>query len=276
MFTTESNFNEGRKRAFTSLSETIDHCIGKVISENEFRDEWQKRLKINNQIISDGWYNPPPYGMAVLAGAIDYPSRISFESLRIEKYWTSDRIIDWTSDLFYAYCSPVHIPSGLPGDIAITLYFGKNEQVLGHFRNSHKAVKEVLNLVQEKNTSQDIFLASQSIFNNYGLKNCVVSYTDQVPLDLGHTFPQILVDTHNNKNFLTNEEKGKIRTSRQFINAKTSWHFSNELQFTIEPQLISMVDKNLPQVTYHYLIQSKNGFSICNDVDILLERFNLI
>lgn len=268
-------FNEGRNRAFMSLSETIDHCIGKVVSENEFRDEWQKRLLVDGVIISDGWYCPPPYGMAVLSGTIEYPSRVSFESLRMEKYWSSDRIINWSSDLFFAYCSPVHIPSGFPGDLAVTLYFGDDREVLNHFRNSYKAVRDVLESIENYKNSKDLFFASQNIFQNYGLKNCVVSYTDQVALDLGHTFPKISVSTENGKRFLSDNEKDQIRLLRQFINEKDIWSLSEPIQFTIEPQLISTINKYLPQITYHYLVQYRDGFHICNDVDVLLEKFAL-
>jgi hypothetical protein len=92
---------------------------------------------------------------------------------------------------------------------------------------------------------------------------------------LGHTFPKISVSTENGKRFLSDNEKDQIRLLRQFINEKDIWSLSEPIQFTIEPQLISTINKYLPQITYHYLVQYRDGFHICNDVDVLLEKFAL-
>src|SRR5258708_22315776 len=124
MNTVEPVFNEGRQKAFAALMETLGEHQGKPnVTERDFQDSWKQRRQSKGSITADGWYAPPPKGMAVLSGEIAFPSRVSFESLRKEKYWPSDRVINWKSDLLYVYCSPVQIPSGFPGDFSVTLYF---------------------------------------------------------------------------------------------------------------------------------------------------------
>lgn len=270
------DFNYSRKSAFESLSKTLDHLIGKPdITEKIFHNIWQEELSKDDQVIADGWYTPPPKGMAVLAGSIEYPSRVSFESLRSEEFWPNDRVINWESDLFYAYCSPIDLRTGIPGDIAITLYFGKSQRIREHFRNTYNATQKVLSLLDNVETSSDLFQLSQTVFQNYNLQNCVVSITDRVPLDLGHTLPQMETDDLAQNNLLTDLQKESIRRSRQFINAESSWPFIKGMQFTIEPQLVSTLDKELPQVAYHYAVQFTGTFKICNDVDTLLKRYDL-
>ena len=49
------------------------------------------------------------------------------------------------------------------------------------------------------------------------------------------------------------------------------------MQFTIEPQLISIENHDLPQISQHYLIKkTKDNFIICNDIDLLLKKYQLI
>ena len=61
-----------------------------------------------------------------------------------------------------------------------------------------------------------------------------------------------------------------------FINKNSKWNFTKELQFTIEPQLISTENPELPQISQHYLVKrSKNEFIICQDIDYLLRKFTI-
>jgi len=49
------------------------------------------------------------------------------------------------------------------------------------------------------------------------------------------------------------------------------------MQFTIEPQLVSMEDSRLPQISQHYLVKKEDGkFIISDDVKKILENYKLI
>jgi len=269
-----TELNRARNIAFKTLQATISENKNlNTVSEIDFQKKWLHRMRETKDIIADGWYCPPPMGMAVLTGDIDYPSRTSFDSLRSEINWPSDDLINWEKNLLYVYCSPVDIKTGLPGDIAVTLYFGDNILVKEHFRNTYKATQEVIKTLDIIRNSRELFMLSQEIFAQYGLKNCVISKTDQTPLDLGHTLPRL-------KKFigqdLLEEQKVEISKSRRFINGESSWNFQDGMQFTIEPQLISLSDNDMPQVSYHYIVEKRNNnFILCNDVDILIDEYQL-
>lgn len=258
-------FNNCRQKAFLSFEKTLDSLYGKDnITEIEFQKEWLKNLEQEENVIADGWYNPPPYGMAVLFG-----DRVSFDSLRNEDNWPKDIIIDWKKDLMYAYCSPVDKQTGIIGDMSITLYFGKDKRILNHMNNCHKAVKEIFDNLNNIKDSYSLFDLSERIFEKHKLKNCVVSKTDNTPLDLGHTFPR----WENVKDKLEDEDIKMISKSRKFINKNTNWEIKENMQFTIEPQLISTEDTSLPQISQHYLIQkNSDDYIICNDIDEIIQK----
>lgn len=264
-------FNMARQKAFNSLCITLEKLYDKQsISEKDFKNEWYNNLTKENNIIADGWYNPPPNGMAILFG-----NRVSFDSLRNERNWASDTIINWKEDLLYAYCSPVDKVSGIIGDISITLYFGKDKEIIKHIKNCYNAILKVFDLLDKVKDSRELFIASEKIFTNHKLKNCIVSKTDNTPLDLGHTFPKL--ENLQAKESLTEIEKQKISKARKFINAYSNWEFEEGMQFTIEPQLISTMNEKLPQISQHYLVKKENGkFIICKDIDEILEKYKLI
>ncbi|MCI8961765.1 MAG: hypothetical protein HFJ18_02445 [Clostridia bacterium] len=264
-------FNIARKKAFNTLNNTLVYLYGKNnISEKEFKDIWQNNLNKETDIIADGWYNPPPKGMSILFG-----DRASFDSLRNRHNWASDTIINWNSDLLYAYCSPIDKLSGIIGDIAITLYFGNNIDIINHIKNCHDAVLEIFNKLNTIESSKSLFELSQQVFLKHKLKNCIISKTDNTPLDLGHTFPRLNNLTVKNK--LTEDQNQEISRARKFINENTDWNFTEGMQFTIEPQLISIENHDLPQISQHYLIKkTKDNFIICNDIDLLLKKYQLI
>lgn len=268
----ENNFNIGRKIAFETLEVTLKELENKPnISEKDFFHKWQEEMSQNDNMIAEGWYTPPPKGMSVLSGN---EQRISFDSLRNEKNWVSDKRIDWNNDLLYVYASPVYIPTGMIGDIAVTLYFGKDEKIIKHFKNTNKAIKEIWNQLSKVRNSQELFKISQEIFYQHRLKNCIISSTDNTPLDLGHTFTKI--DAKKENKILTREEINQLSKDRKFINETTSWKFTKGLQFTIEPQLVSIDNPNLPQISYHYLIKKEEDFMICDDIDSLLRTRKLM
>lgn len=264
-------FNIARQKAFTSFYNTLDKLYGrKDITEKEFKSKWQENLEKETNILADGWYNPPPNGMAVLFG-----DRVSFDTLRDNKNWASEKTINWKEDLIYVYCSPIDKKSGIIGDMSLTLYFGENIEIKKHIKNCYKAVQEVFCELDKVQNSQELFVFSEKIFEKYQLKNCIISKTDNTPLDLGHTFPKLI--NIENRNKLTQEEKQDISKARKFINYNNSWNFIEGIQFTIEPQLISIENSKLPQISQHFLIKkTKDKFIISNDVEQALIKYNNI
>jgi hypothetical protein len=263
--------NQVRSLAAATFADTVRRFHGQDgISERLIARSWCEALGAYEAASVNGWYDPPPQGIAVLSGL----SRISFETLRDGASWPGEQVIDWAAGALYGYCSPVNTSDGMPGDFAITLYFGTDPRIRAHFRAAYRATKEVLAMAREESSSRALFLRSDEIFHAAGLRNCVVSYTDTTPLDLGHTFPVPSKPRLNGVRRLDAGARDAIRRSRKFLNDDSDWDLRANGQFTIEPQLINTTDPTLPQVTFHYVIDPETG-SVLDEPDMILAEFGL-
>ncbi len=269
-------FNLTRLNAIQSFTEILEEFFGKEdITEKQFCNTWMDRLSENPTIIADGWYQPPPRGATVLTATSQDPGRISFSTLREKIYQPSEKSINWKEGLLFVYCSPISIQEKIPGDFALTLYFGKDQRLRKHFLESHRAVQELLLDIHSSDSPNSIFSKSQAIFEKYELQNSVISITDSTPLDLGHTFPSLTAGKLE-KN-LTEEQCNQIRNGRCFLNGHSEWDMREGLQFTIEPQLRNRSDHFLPQVTFHYLLRkSQEKIEIQTDIDKILQKYGLL
>ena len=263
-------FNSARQKATSALQETLKEFYGKEeISERIFAQRWLERLSEKKDVYAKGWYSPPPYGTAVLSG-----DRLNFDSLRNEKFWPSERIIDWRDGFLYAYCSPVDKISGYMGDMSVTLYFGKDEKIKEHFRNCRAAAEDIFDHLEDSEGPGELFRYSQEVFRSRGLLSNVISRTDSLPSNLGHTFAHL--EEIADKAELTKEEIDHLSSSRHFLNQGADFVFEEGLQFTVEPQLLSLNDASFPKVTHHFVVKKReDGFIVCNDIDELLEEFEL-
>ena len=264
-------FNHARENAVRSLEQTLNEMYGiDEVSEIEFASRWLELMSEDKEVFARGWYSPPPFGLAVLSG-----ERLNFDSLRNKEFWPTETAIDWKDGLLYAYCSPVNKESGLIGDMSVTLYFGDDEKIREHFRNCRAAVQDIFEQLEKVKDPNELYELSLEIFKNRGLHSNVISRTDDQPSNLGHTFTR-LSDTEA-KDKLTSEDIEQLSSSRKFLNGKAEWNFEEDMQFTIEPQLLSVSDPSLPKVTHHFVVRKTvGGFAVCNDIDALLNRFGLI
>ncbi|MBU2632481.1 hypothetical protein KKG52_02085 [Patescibacteria group bacterium] len=59
-----------RKIAASALLKVLEEVLSskKPISEFEFGKKWLKELRKNKDIFPNGWYDPPPSGMAIIFG----------------------------------------------------------------------------------------------------------------------------------------------------------------------------------------------------------------
>jgi hypothetical protein len=271
--------NYGRAVAYRSFCDVLNDLQGsEEVSEIVFRDEWLARLNRDERLYRAGWYAPPPNGIAVLFAPRNMPSRISFRTLRDEASWPTAETLDWTEGLLFAYCSPVDIETGLMGDFAITLYLGQDERLLRHFKQCHQATKEVLELCSAETTAQELFVSSQRIFNAQGLENSVVSKTDSTPLDLGHSLVRLQGSSEPDRKSrtLSQAAANELSIGRQFISADHNWTLGSIPQFTVEPQLRSISDASLPQITFHYVVAPGERGSLLAECDDLFSQYGLV
>jgi hypothetical protein len=263
-------FNRERQKAYRALEETVDSLYGREeVTESGFRDAWLRRISGEGNPPAGGWYCPPPFGMAVLTG-----SRLSFDSLRNPEFWPGNDAVDWKEGSLYAYASPVDPVSGWMGDLSVTLCFDGKGKLAGHIRNCHEAVMELFGRMEDAATAAELFRISEEVFASRGLRSNVISRTDAMPTNLGHTFERL--DGGLKGTAPDAAERAELSGKRRFLNAAAGWRFEAGLQFTVEPQLVSAEDGSLPKVSQHYLIRAEeDGFTVCNDLDALLSRFGL-
>lgn len=274
---TDTCHNPGRRLAFDSFEATLGELYGRRgVTEVTFRDAWLDRLRATEQLTSNGWYEPPPLGMAVLFGHDEDPRRVSFKSLRLPEYAPGATEMVWNQGMMYAYCSPLDRTTGLACDFGVTLYFGRRPDVREHFKRAFSATAAILQEVGPHTRSAALLHRSQDIFREAGLLNTIASVTDSVPLDLGHSMPLLSPEELVNTRVLTGSQQQRLRDARRFISTSADWALSEEHQVTIEPQLVSAHRADLPQVSFHYVVAATTVSPVVlRECDELLRRLDL-
>lgn len=246
------------------------------MTELTFRDSWLSRLHSAEELTLNGWYEPPPLGMAVLFADERDVHRISYESLRLPEFAPSPRVMKWAHGMMYAYCSPVHRPTGMAGDFGVTLYFGSNLAIRDHFRRAYAATAALLGEINSTTRSTALLHRSELLFKEYGLKNTIASITDSVPLDLGHSIPIIAADTLRTSRQLSKRDQQLLGEKRRFVSTSVDWALAEEDQVTIEPQLVNPARRTLPQVSFHYIVAARSSpVTLLQECDGLLREFGL-
>lgn len=274
--TDASQSNTGRKLIFEALRATLDELFGREgVTEVLFRESWLDKLRERTNLSLNGWYSPPPKGVSVLFGTDGSPERLTFRSLRQPKFWPNKSAMDWSRGLLYAYCSLVDVQTGLPGDFGLTLYFGNDPAIRAHFTNSYEATRTVLSFIQLDSTSFRVFCDAERVFKEAGLRNSVVSVTDAVQLDLGHSLPVVPPATFGGRRVLTKSLCDSISKARRFINGASDWPLRSTGQVTIEPQLVCLSNPLLPQLSFHYVVSFGNSLRVFDECDQLFRVFGL-
>ena len=171
--------------AFKSLLET-----NTLISEILLRDQWLNQLRRNHLIYPEGWYLPPPYGIGILFGTEINYQRMNYQSLRPENSWPKDSIfLDKNRGIIYVFFSPVDKLTNMIGDWGMTIYFGKNPDIIEHLKFCLQLNYQVLEHVQVGMTLSELANFSNKLFLKQGLYNQVTSVTDTTGVNIGHTVP---------------------------------------------------------------------------------------
>jgi hypothetical protein len=269
--------NVGRHLAAQTFAATLAEHYGRPgVTELAFRDSWLARLGEVDALTANGWYEPPPFGVAVLFASDDDPRRMCFESLRLPEFAPRPTRMSWDSGLLFAYCSPVHRPTGLAGDFGVTLYFGKKAEVRSHFRRAFAATAELLAELGPLTSSAALLRRSEILFREHGLKNTISSITDSVPLDLGHSMPSMRSAKLATSRSLCADDRRFLGDQRRFVSTSADWLLAEEAQVTIEPQLIAPDRSDLPQVSLHYVVAvGPTHVRVARECDDLLRQFGL-
>jgi hypothetical protein len=228
------------------------------ISEVSLCNKWLEEMRKDNNIFSDGWYNPPPHGLSVLFGTDDNFDRISPSTLRPPESWPrSDIFLNRRNGIISVYASPVNKKTGMIGDFGLTLYFGTNQQIKNHLKTCLSIDKKVFEYSQVGMQLSEIYNYTQKLFLAKSLKNNISSPTDPTKTNIGHTIPASYENWSDDeiKLFQTNSDWkiicNAISKRRKFINFVEPLRIEPGMGITIEPRPQVINNPNIPMVWFH-------------------------
>lgn len=248
-----------KKLAAEMLLAALEELLpgNKPISEVRLRNRWLEKLRSCQQIYPEGWYMPPPHGMAVLFSNDQDVSRTNFDVLRPEPMWPRDDIfLNRDNGIIMVYASPVDRVSYMVGDFEMMIYFGKQPAIQDHFRKVASLDYEIFGQVEVGMTLSDVAKIASKLMRQYGLANNVVSLNDPAGTNIGHTIPA--TDQAWTKEELAklngadwDDAKDVIAKKRRFVNEIETLEIKPGLAFTIEPRPVSADNPRLPMASFH-------------------------
>lgn len=255
---------ETREAAANSLYEALQDLLQteNPISEKQLRDAWLKRLQKNDQLFPQGWYDPPPGGIAVLFATETDIDRVSPKNIRLEEFWPRKNIyLDRTGGLAFIYASPIAKETGLIGDFGMTLYFGKNEKIKQHIRKAYRIVFQLFNQIEVGMQLSNITGRGKELLAKENLFSELASPSDPTGTNIGHTIPfsyegptEEEQKTINGADKDWSHLKELIRAKRKFLNEIETFSVKPGMAFTLEPRPQSVSDPKPPMVWFHSLV----------------------
>ena len=252
-----------RRIASDSLCRALDSSlnIDKPISEAAFRDAWLQEMRKSDTILPDGWYSPPPHGMSVLFGTDDYDvNRVNYQSLRPPEKWPKDDIyLNKKNGLIYLYASPVDLQTGIIGDFGVTLYFGNKPEIKELLAQCLELDKSIFEYSKVGMKLSEIATYADSVMNEKGMSNEIVSSTDVTGSNIGHTIPAPMNEWSADDKSLFNNAGNDwdavvniINHKRTFTNPTESYDLQAGDAITIEPRPSVPTKADLPtSLSYH-------------------------
>jgi hypothetical protein len=233
-------------------------------SESDLRDKLQKFLASQKDILSEGWYSPPPAGIGVLFGTSTAPGRTRFPSFRQETYWPGPDYIYSSETVATIYVSPVH-ESGTIGDLGFSFYQGHNKKVQRHLKNCLEAIEDVATQASVGMQFRDVYQCAQKLFGQRNLTHKWITTNLNISGNsIGHTVPWSyeLLSALEEK-IINQGEISKIKEAishkRLYLDADETFVIPKTAAFTVESQLGSSLDENLPNTFFHTIVTFKEG-----------------
>ena len=238
--------------AFKSLLE-----INTPISETLLRDQWRDQLRKNHLIYPEGWYLPPLHGIGILFGTEVNYQRMNYQSLRPKNSWPKDSIfLDKNKGIIYVFSSPVDKLTGMIGDWGMTIYFGKNPDIIEHLKLCLRINYQILEHAQVGMTFSELTNFSNKLFLEQDLYNQVSSITDPTGVNIGHTVPWSYEDLapEEIETFKTNDWQQiltMINSKRKFLDLQEKLQIQPGMAFTVEQRLTKPSNNNIPMSSFH-------------------------
>lgn len=244
---------------YTTLQNFMDR---KSLSERRFRNAWLVELRKNQTIFPDGWYDPPPNGIGVLFGTGEEKSRLNYKSLRSEEMWPKKEIfLNGNNEMAYFYASPVDKEAGIIGDFGLTIYLGNNSSIIDHLKKCWEINLEIFEFIQVGMKFSEVYKFAEKIIAKYGLSNQIVSSTDPVGQNIGHTIPASYFEWSKEEKLIIENGisdwepvKNMISKKRVFINSIEDMVYQTGMAVTLEPRLTSINNPSIPMSSFHTIV----------------------
>lgn len=222
-----------------------------TLSEVDFRNLAIKYLFNQKNLHQNGWYEPPPFGVAALFGQAPY-TRLQFDTLRNEKFWPQKGNFLTKESVGILYLSPIHKESGIIGDFGGTFYYGEDKKVLQHLKKSLSLLEEVADFINSGMEFREIHEFAQQLFQKNKVNNHrTIVYNDPAGTNLGHTVPWTYENPTAEEEVIINEGnietlKNLISKKRIYVNAIEKFKVPPTIAFTLEARLEDSQNLNLP------------------------------
>lgn len=247
-----------RKLAEEIAIKSLENIEG--ISEIGLSDRILTEMRNHNEIYPEGYYSPPPFGIAVLLDEKSF-TRFRYDNLRNPKYWPSETHTFNKEAVGMVYFSPVHHSTNMIGDMGFTFYTGGDEEIKKHIKNAYEAILAVVKYTEVGMKFSDLCFYTRDYFQSRQLKMTKWTAINSDPnqtINLGHTIPGSFEKNLNfGKTF--EEVKETIRKSRvPFIDTE-NFEIPTTCAFTVESRLEDLNNPGLPSVHFHFIVCFDNG-----------------
>lgn len=231
------------------------------LTEKQFCEKVSKKLYTPPNW-QEGWYSPPPKGVAALFGPESEPSRVAYDSLRKEEFWPRDDFAFSTDSLGYVYASPVNKAAGIIGDFGLTIYRGKNPKIIAHLNACLEIVQKTAEYAQVGMELREVHNHCQNLMagKDFNSKR-MLALNDKTKNNIGHTIPWTHeVATKEESEIIKGEDleklKNLISSKRLYLNQRETFKIPPTIAFTAEPR---MENNNNPLASFHVIIAFREG-----------------
>ncbi len=242
-------------------SEIISRCMVDIdaISEASLRDRILFEMAQCKDVFDEGWYSPPPGGVAVLSDTEPF-ERLQFQTLRNATWWPTEASQFSKETVAVVYLSPVEKSTGMIGDFGFTFYQGDNIEIKEHIRTCYDAILSVAEHAKVGMSFAELFANATSAFEQArkGV-NWMKTISDPLKgINLGHTVPGTYGDDFRSTGTFE-EIKNEITTKRVYINVAENFVIPETCAFTVEARLADLDNPDLPNVFFHFIVTFSEG-----------------
>lgn len=249
------------------MSEAILAALqsSRAISEKALCQKLQDTLSSNHELHPQGWYDPPPSGLAALLASPPGYDRLKFDTLRKEKFWPQEAFTLDKDCVGIIYASPIDLRSGVIGDFGITIYLGKEKRILNHLSNCLNVLEIAIDQIEVGMEFRHVHDLTQKLISEHNLTNSrTITWTDKVGTNLGHTIPWSYEEPNTSEKKIISSKNLKelrelISHKRINVNQQESFKIPKTIAFTLEARLESLEDPLLPNTFYHLIVSFKDG-----------------